>query len=569
MHAMAPASASRCRSRSRFRATALALGLATAWGVLPWTALAQGSDALVGARTLGDPFYPTLGNAGYDMVAVDLAVAWTPPDDDHRAGSAAVTTALDLVATQALASLTLDLAPRSVVVDAVTVDGVPATHRQDDRDAKLVVDLPTVQPPGAAFRIVVGATAVPGPVPRIGEGQPWRQPGASLAESRIRLGRGLVADGEGGMFLAAQPNGAHTLFPVNDHPLDKATYRIALTAPPGMTGIATGVLGGTRVASDGSLTTTWVSRQPVASHVVSLGIGDRVLRSGPVEGGLTYRSAVPTEVDPVADPVLDALPGIVGWLEEAIGRPYPFDTFGLLAYAGRPTTAILEGQTLALVPATLFSPLADRCAVMGTLVHEAAHQWFGNDVSIARWDEKWLSEGHATLYEWRWLAENGCLDDEIRQDAGVDPPGGPVRPELSPVPAPSIDAADALAARARRAYAEAGAVRAVSGPPAVPVSPAAAYTAAIYDQGALALLALREEMGDRAFGRFQRMLVRRHSGGSVSTDDLIALASRVARRDLGPFLESWLRGPFVPPMPGHPDWVTHEPAASPRPSVGP
>ena len=68
-----------------------------------------------------------------------------------------------------------------------------------------------------------------------------------------------------------------------------------------MTGIATGTLASARVGADGGLTTTWVSDDPVASHVVSLAIGDRVLRSGPVVDGVTYRSGIPTTIDPLAD----------------------------------------------------------------------------------------------------------------------------------------------------------------------------------------------------------------------------------------------------------------------------
>jgi len=532
-----------------------------------------------GARTLGDPFYPTLGNGGYDTLAIDLSVRWAEPDREHRSGDASVTTVLSLLATQDLSAFSLDLVADTSVAASVRVDGAAAAFVQDPDDRKLVVTLPEPLADGTSFTVEIASSAVPGPVPRTGEDRASGGSGTSARAWQVREGRGLIADGEGGMLLAAQPNGAHTLFPVNDHPLDKATVRVTLTAPPGMLGIATGALERMEVDPDGWLTTTWSSDDPLASHVLSLGIGDRVLHSGPVVDGITYRSAVPTEVDALAPALLDQLPGLVAWLEEAIGVDHPFPSFGLLLYAGRPTAAILEGQTLALMPTTILSPLADRCGVLGTVVHEAAHQWFGNAASIARWDEKWLSEGHATYYEWRWLAEHSCLplatdDPKPTGDPDATPdPDATQDPEATDPPAsPAPDPVAALDARMRRAYADAAVIRATHGPPSGIVDPAAAYTPAIYDQGALALYALRLEVGDEVFARIQRAFLRRYTGAAATTDQLIRVASRVARRDLRPFLEAWLRGAEVPRMPRRPDWTTGvvvPPPSSPMASAAP
>ena len=522
-------------------------GLAVALEPSPWAAPVIGT---AGSRSLGDLFYPTLGNGGYDTLAIDLDIRWAAPDLEHRSGEASVATVLSLLTTQDLSSFSLDLVAETAEVASVLVDGEPASFVQVADDRKLVVTLPVPLAAGSAFAVEVASTAVPGPVPRTGEDATFGTTPAAVREARIREGRGLIADAAGGLLLIAQPNGAHTLFPVNDHPLDKASIRVTLTAPPGMVGVATGGLEWMAVAPDGALTTTWASDDPLASHVLSLGVGDRVLHSGPVVGGTSYRSAIPTEVDALAPALLDELPQVVAWLEEAIGVDHPFDTFGLIIYSGRPTTAILEGQTLVLLPETFLSPPADRCRVLGTVVHEAAHQWFGNAAAIARWDEKWLSEGHATYYEWRWLAEHDCLGAEA---------------DLRASPAPT-DPDAALDARMREAYVDAEAIRAAYGPPSGIADPAAAYTAAIYDQGALALYALRLEVGEETFGRIERAFLRRFSGGAATTDQLIRVATRVARRDLGPFLDAWLRGSQVPPMPRRPDWTTAAAVIPPSPS---
>jgi len=77
----------------------------------------------------------------------------------------------------------------------------------------------------------------------------------------------------------------------------------------------------------------------------------------------------------------------------------------------------------------------------------------------------------------------------------------------------------------------------------------------VYDGGALALYALRQKVGATTFAAIERHWVRQYRGRSASTDDFIALASRVSRRDLRPFLVAWLYGKTTPPMPGHPDWT--------------
>jgi hypothetical protein len=491
-----------------------------------------------GASDAGDPFYPTLGNGGYDTRDIDLVVTWSRPDTADPEGRAQVATTIDAVTTQDLSSLTLDLAAATTHVTSVTVDGEIAHHGTDLAGRKLLITLPAALPEGTPFQLVVASEAVPGPVPRTGEDGSFSRPGQDPDEVRIREGRGLIADGAGGMLLAAQPNGAHTLFPVNDHPLDKARVRITLVAPPGMAGVASGALERVDVGPDGSLTTVWSSARPVASHVVALAVGDLALRMGETPDGIGLRSAFPHDVEPLAGPMLAELPGVLSWLGSATGVDYPFETFGLLAYAGRPTAAILEGQTLVLVPASVFAPWLDRCEAMAVIVHEAAHQWFGDWASVARWDEKWLSEGHATWYEWSWLAEHDCLPD------GFD-------------------------GRVRTAYSDAAAVRAEFGPPSALRSPDAAYTPAIYDQGALALDALRREVGVDVFRRIERAFLRRYGDRAATTDDFIAVASRVARRDLGPFLDAWLRGPEVPTMPGQPDWTSGEPGPSPSASASP
>jgi aminopeptidase N len=89
------------------------------------------------------------------------------------------------------------------------------------------------------------------------------------------------------------------------------------------------------------------------------------------------------------------------------------------------------------------------------------------------------------------------------------------------------------------------------------------FNANVYDGGALALYALQQQIGVQNFQRLERTWVSVYRGKSASTNDFIALASKVSGRDLRAFLGAWFYGTKTPPMPGHPDWtVTPAPASA-------
>ncbi len=498
---------------------------------------AAGPTGVAGARSLGDPFYPTLGNGGYDVRAYDLDLTWHAPDAGHPQGWITGSATIDLRADEALSELSFDLTRRNTQVSGVTVDGLAASQRADSLGRKLILRPAEVLPAGQDVRVEVSWSATPLGVHRLGEELPVAPPGAP-GDRAHAVARGFLSDGAGGFFMASQPNGAHTLFPSNDYPTDKAPITVHLTAPRGMLGVATGSRLSQTANADGSTTTTWRSDEPVATHVLGIGVGRWTVLEGEAPGEPLLRSSVPVDLATLAPLRTAAIGDAVSWLEDAIGRPYPFASMGVQLVAPGSTDAVLENQTLVLTGAGVLDPRLPDCAWRSLVVHETAHQWFGDSVSLTRWDQKWLSEGHATWYQRLWEAASGC-----------DPLG--------------------LEGRMHQIYAGAQAVRDVGGPPDRPRAPRHAYDATIYDQGALALYALRQRVGPSTFQDIETTWLDRYAGGSASTDDFIALASEVAGTDLAGFLEAWLRSDTLPPMPGHPDWLAVPASPAPGASTGP
>jgi aminopeptidase N len=109
----------------------------------------------------------------------------------------------------------------------------------------------------------------------------------------------------------------------------------------------------------------------------------------------------------------------------------------------------------------------------------------------------------------------------------------------------------------RSLYAQGDLFRRAFGPVAAPRAGdiASLFNSNVYNGGALALYALRQQVGDAAFQQIERSWVTTYRGKSASTADFIALASQVAGYDLTKFLTAWFFGTVTPPMPGHPDWT--------------
>lgn len=471
---------------------------------------AAGPVAATGPRPLGigDPLYPQLGNPGYDVTAYDIALDYRRQDQPLDA-----VTTIDARATASLRTVNLDFTQGSV--RSVRVDGTRAGFVTTGED--LVITPSGRIRQGAAFTITVHHTSDP-------------HGGSSGGWVRTR----------DGLAMANQANAAHRVFPCNDHPSDKARFSFRITAPKALTVVAGG-LPGKRVRKGARTTWTYRLAHPMATELAQVSIGRSALlhRTGPHR--LPMRDVVPTADRARLEKWLARTPGQLAWMEKRVG-PYPFENYGLLI-SNATTGFELETQTLSLFERGLFTTHElPRWYIGSIMVHELAHQWFGDSVSPRRWSDVWLNEGHATWYEALYADERGKASLERRM---------------------------------RRAYGQSDAWRAAGGPPAAP-RPAdpgqqiGIFRPVVYDGSALVLYALRQRIGRAAFERLERRWVLRHRDGVASTADFIRLASEVSGRDQAGFLHPWLYGTSTPPMPGHPGWKSDEKRSAkgaPLPSV--
>jgi aminopeptidase N len=500
----------------RYGAIAVAL---VAAGLLAGPATAKPPSAPTpGAAGIGDRLFPTLGNGGYDARHYTLALRY--PNAERVQTVTGVVT-MDAEATQSLSRFNLDFDGDDVA--AVLVDGRRASFARDGDELVITPSRPLRD--GKRFRAIVVYTA--GPYLYTPDPDPTNPLGL------VPFGWFTTQDGS---VTAGQPDRGHEIYPVNDHPADKATYTFFVDTPEGTTLAANGELVGKRTFG-GRTFWHYEMRRPMASELLELAFGRLDIIDQGRFRGVELRDVAATAIadDPGVRAGLSHTPEHLAFMTSLVGR-YPFGNYGVLA-ADEYFVYALETQTLSLHPGFFVDETqVPPSNAEPVLVHELAHQWFGDDVAPAEWSDLWLNEGHATWYEARYADQKFGISFVDRMHA---------------------------------AYEQGNELRALYGPVALPASSDlfSLFSDNVYNGGALVLYALYQRVGADTFYDIERRWVQRYGGESPTTRDFIDLVVRVARdRSLAPFLEDWLYGTTIPEMPGHPDWEA-APAGAPAPAA--
>jgi aminopeptidase N len=440
---------------------------------------AAAHHASPGSDGLGDPFFPQAGNGGYDVKHYSLDLKYVR-GVNRLDGEAK----LYARATQSLSSFNLDLRAFMVVSD-VEVNGRDAEWSHDGGQELTVTPRHALKR-GHKFSVEVEYGGTPVPIV---------DPDDSL--------EGWVPTADGA-FVVNEPQGSPGWYPANDNPQDKATFDIAVTVPEGKTAIANGRLIKQRT-KDGMTTWHWYEDSPMAPYLATATNGVFDMTITEVDGIPLYQAVDPTLGNvPLAKERLAAEAEIITFFSDLYGK-YPFSSGGGVADRGGVGYA-LESQTKPMYD-TNSAPAAS------TVVHEIAHQWFGNAVTLAVWPDIWLNEGFARFSEWIYEERHAGRTAQTRFDTLYARP-----------------ATDGLWSPA---------------PAAIP-GPAQMFGSEPYDRGAMTLQALRVKIGDQDFFKLLRRWYKRNRYGNVTTAQFIAAAERVSGQQLDAFFDVWLYQPVKP-----------------------
>ena len=455
---------------------AMTVGLTTAAATAETsTAAAAGVD---GASGIGDPYWPLDGNGGIDVASYAIANRYAL-DTKRLSGR----TTVELTATSDLTSFSLDFLLR---VSEVTVDGAAAAFTRSDgrHELRITPDAPLAA--GSEHTVVVAYADHPAKYSYAGE-RNW------LASKRE-----VVAMNE--------PHMAPWWFPSNDHPLDKAIVDVKVRVPNGREVISNGELKGRSV---GKRWTTWHWRadEPMVPYLAFFAAGDFTIAEG-THQGLPWLVAVSQRLSAADERasmrLMKKTPDVIAGLEQDLGA-YPFSVVGGLTTGLNPGFA-LENQTRPTYPAVGGS-------YTSLVVHELAHQWFGDDIAVQGWRDVWLNEGFATFMEWRWSETHGGRTAAATLDDYYGNVGAQSDFWQVTVADPGADKV---------------------------------FDNAVYGRGSMTLQALRNRVGDKVFWRIIHTWIREQRGGNGSTEEFEEVAARVSGQDLASFFTAWLRTPSKP-----------------------
>jgi hypothetical protein len=435
-----------------------------------------------GTSGVGDSLYPGFGNGGYDTQHYTLNLNVT----NVNTSQLQATTTIEAIATQSLSSFNLDFI--GFDIKGITVNGKAAAFSRDGQE--LTITPRQALDKDELFQVAVQYSGSPTPIDSVAFPFP------------VPTGWVLL---DGGSFVLSEPDGAANFYPVNDHPLDRASYTFKITVPEGYEAVANGIRKSITDNGD-TLTYLFEANDPMVSYLSTVNIySDFDEVSSGVVNGIPIRNYFAKGIPQDNLGLFDLQPAMLRFFSEIYG-PYPFESYGSIVINAEGTGA-LETQTLSIFGIDSVDE--------ETIAHEISHQWFGNSVALGDWQEIWLNEGFATYSQGLWIEHSqgkAAFDQWIKDEYNF------VSGFLSQLASPGEPSANQL------------------------------FDSGVYDWGALALHALRLEVGDDDFFATLELYYDTYQGGNVTTEDLVQVAEAVSGEELESFFDRWVYSRNLAPL---------------------
>lgn len=388
-------------------------------------------------------------------------------------------------------------------VSGVTMNGtaMPYTHTSD----VLLVPLASAPTVNQRARVVVRYRGTPA--------------------TGLKIGNNKYGDRT--FFSDNWPDKARHWLPTIDHPYDKATSEFIVTAPSHYQVVSNGLQVEVSDVPGGRRRTHWKNSVPIAPWLYVLGAARfAVQRVGTFDGKAIETWVYAQDRDAGFADFATPTKDVLAYYTDYVG-PFAYERL-----ANIQSNSVSGGMEAA--SAILYS----ESSVSGTgsvrwrnvVIHEIAHQWFGNAVTEADWDDVWLSEGFATYFTLLYIEHAYGRDEFVR---GLQSSRATVMSFAAKNPAYTI------------VHRNLSRMEDVT----------SSHT---YQKGSWTLHMLRGVIGSEAFQRGIRTYYARHFNGNATTADFRLAMEEASGQELGWFFEQWLSKPGTLKVAGN--W-TYDPAA--------
>jgi len=321
---------------------------------------------------------------------------------------------------------------------------------------------------------------------------------------------------------------ARRVFPCVDEPDSKVPWQLTLDVPKRVVAVSnTPVVRESDVASGHRY--EFAKTKPLPSYLVAFGIGPfDIVDAGKTKGGVPVRIITMKGRGGEATYAAKHTARVLELLEDYFGMPYPYEKLDLLTIPIVLGFSAMENAGLVTFSEqiVLFDPKQpswrQRQGFIGTAAHELAHQWFGDYVTMAWWDDIWLNEGFATWlgrkivarFEPAWRGELAELDTRMG----------------------ALDADSVVTARKIRQ----------------PIEKLDdvynAFDGITYVKGAAVLNTFEQYVGADVFQKGIREYLKQRAFGNATSENFVAAISAAAGKDLAPAFATYLDQPGAPEL---------------------
>lgn len=357
----------------------ITIALVFASAVLP-ASVAAPITFTAGGSTGGDPYYPEMGNSGYDAFSYAVTMDIAIKGDGSRPIKGE--TLMTATATQNLSRFSMDL--RGLKVSRVTIDGKSVKFTRSA--TKLFITPKSGIRQGQTFLVQIAYSGRPSKI----------KSATGFVEGWLETNDGVVAVGD--------PNNASAWMPVNDDLSDRAFFSATLRVPDGYFAASNGKTIRPPKMIRGLKEFAWKASETMTSQNFLVAVGKfDTIGSQALPGVWTY-----SLIDPAIDSDLRAsyrtmigeLPKVLSFFEQRFGK-YPFDSAGAI-FDRMDSTFSVDVQTRPFFP--------DKSVTGQNLeeffVHQIAHSWFGQSISPKSYRDIYLNEAFATYASWLWLDQS-------------------------------------------------------------------------------------------------------------------------------------------------------------------